>query len=86
METTQTLTAPQQAHVAQVYPNCRDEMRNYLLAAAPVGIVKQNEVPDSPPYAIYVVAQPDFWIDCCDSPDAAATRARELGLSLETKH
>src|SRR5437870_3140711 len=78
------LTPRQRAHVAKVYPDCRDEMRQYLHGGVEVGICLQNEVGESPPYAIYVTTRQDFWIDCCASYAKAAQRVDALGLRLCT--
>jgi hypothetical protein len=77
-----TMTAAQRAHVAKVYPECRNEMASYLASGAQVVIYRQDECGDDvPPYAI-AVAGTDFWVDCCDTPQEAMALARSLGLTL----
>lgn len=78
------LTARQRQHVARVYPECRDSMRNYLMAGAQVGVCKQTEVGECPPFAIYVWNQQDYWIDCCKTYDAAVKKIEDLGLRLHS--
>jgi hypothetical protein len=72
----------QESGVAQVFPECRADMRRYLECGAAVGIREQTEVGESPPFAIFVLEEPEFWIDCCDSHQAAVNRARNLGLEI----
>jgi hypothetical protein len=84
MTATDKQTPQQRAHVAKVYPDCRDEMREYLRDGVEVGIYVQDEVGESPPYAIYVMKRQDFWIDCCDTYAKAAERAKALGLRVVT--
>lgn len=69
------LTAIQAAHVANVFPECRTEMAQYLAGGAEVVIGLQHEVGEAPPYSI-TVAGTNFWIDCCGSE--AEARSREL--------
>lgn len=76
-----TLTAEQASHVAKVYPECKAEMARYLSSGAQVVICLQDECGDVPPYAIKV-AGTDFWVDCCATPEEAATLARSLGLTV----
>ncbi|WP_432263503.1 hypothetical protein [Cupriavidus sp. TMH.W2] len=78
-----TLTPAQAAHVAQVHPECRVEMAEYLSAGTDVVIGRQNDCgSDVPAYAIAVAARQDFWIDCCDTPEEAKALARSLGLTV----
>lgn len=77
---TQHLTPAQRAHVASVFPECRTDMARYLAEGAQVAVVLQRAVDDVPPYAISVCADPDFWIDCCDSIEDAMEHAKALGL------
>ena len=81
MRSTQ-LNPLQRAHVAQVFPECRADMARFLETNAAVGVRQQTEVGESPPYAIFVAAEPDFWIDCCESRQAAESRARALKLTI----
>jgi hypothetical protein len=77
------MTAAQRAHVAKVYPECRNEMASYLASGAEVVIYRQDECGDDvPPYAI-AVAGTAFWIDCCATPEEAAALSRSLGLTLK---
>ena len=79
---TQLLNPLQRAHVAQVFPECRAHMSRYLERRVAVGVREQSEVGESPPYAIFVLEEPDFWIDCCESRSAAEGRARALKLRV----
>ena len=75
------LTEAQAAHVAQVYPEGRPEMADFLARGVAVGIGPQNECgADVPPIAIWVIEKPEFWIDCCDTVFAAKAKAELLGL------
>ncbi len=77
------LTPTQSAHVASVFPECRTEMAEYLEAGVDVVIGLQNECgPDVPPIAIAVAHDQAFWIDCCDTLEAANARALALGLRV----
>jgi|GEM_PF-3794888 len=79
--------ATRRAHVGAVFPECRAQMANYLAAGVDVVIGPQTECgPDVPPIAIAVASDQAFWIDCCETADAAKSRAQELGLRVvETK-
>lgn len=73
----------QSAHVASVYPECRDQMARYLQQGAEVVIGLQTECgPDVPPIAIAVAADRSFWIDCCETIELARARAKALGLRV----
>lgn len=77
------LTAAQAAHVAKVDPNHRLEMADLLRRGVAVGIGPQRECgPDVPPVAIWVVENPEFWIDCCETVAAAKSYAASLGLPV----
>ena len=76
------LNPVQRAHVAQVFPESRDDMARFLQANAAVSVREQTEVGESPRYAIFVLAEPEFWIDCCESRHAAESRARALKLTV----
>lgn len=78
-----TLTPLQRAHVAKVFPECREDMERYLRDGVEVGICLQREVGDSPPFAIYVAARQEFWIDCCASAALATKRAAVPGLRVK---
>lgn len=58
------LTVAQAAHVAKVDPNHRLEMADILRRGAAVGVWPQRECG---PDAIWVVENPEFWIDCCET-------------------
>ena len=76
------LTAIQATHVKGVFPECRVEMSQFLLAGAEVEIYKQDECgSDVPPYAI-AVAGTAFWIDCCETAEKAILRSGSLGLRV----
>lgn len=75
------LTTLQEAHVAAVFPDCKAQMSRYLAAGVEVVIGPQTECgPDVPPFAIAVASDQAFWIDCCETVEAAKDRAQELGL------
>ena len=76
------LNLAQRAHVAQVFPECRADMSRFLKEQVAVGVRVQNEVGESPPYAIFVVDEPEFWIDCCESRHAAEISAHALKLNV----
>lgn len=77
------LTPHQAAHVAKVFPEARAEMSDYLARGVAVGIRPQNECgPDVPPIAIWVVEEPAFWIDCCNTVAEAKAQAEALGLRV----
>ena len=78
-----TLTPMQAAHVAAVDPECKSQMANYLAAGVEVVVGPQTECgPDVPPIAIAVASDPAFWIDCCETVEAAKARAQSLGLRV----
>lgn len=77
------LTKRQSFHVRSVYPECRDAMASFLEGGVKVFVTSQNECgTDVPPFAIRVVDQPDFWIDCASSAQSAAALAIDLGLRV----
>ncbi|MBY0240090.1 MAG: hypothetical protein K2X55_12320 [Burkholderiaceae bacterium] len=77
------LTAIQSMHVQKVYPDCRSEMADFLSRGVEVFVARQNECgADVPPFAIRVVEQPEFWIDCARSERAAKQLAKDLGLKV----
>ena len=77
------LTPAQAAHVANAFPETRDEMANYLNRGVAVCIGPQKECGgDVPPIAIWVVEKPDFWIDCCLTVAEAKVHAEALGLRV----
>ncbi len=77
-----TLGQIQLAHIEHVFPECKAQMADYLSDGVEVGICRQREVGEAPPYAIYVRADPAFWIDCCESVEQARERAASLGLKV----
>lgn len=77
------LTPVQAAHVADVFPECRTQMLAYLKAGVEVVVGRQTECgPDVPPIAIAVASDQSFWIDCCETVEAAKARAQALGLRV----
>ncbi|KHK48575.1 hypothetical protein PI87_27815 [Ralstonia sp. A12] len=77
-----SLTPTQFSHVSKVFPECRAEMARFLEDGAEVLIYRQNECGDDvPPYAI-AVAGTAFWIDCCQTAEAAEALAGSLGLEV----
>jgi hypothetical protein len=77
------LTNVQQAHLARVFPDCREEMADLLGRGVDVWVALQNECgADVPPYAIRVVEQPDLWIDCARSYEEGVALAKSLGLRV----
>lgn len=77
------LTALQAAHVASVFPECKSQMSDYLASGVRVVIGPQSECgPDVPPIAIAVASDQAFWIDCCETVEAAKARAHALGLRV----
>jgi hypothetical protein len=58
-------------------------MQDFLARGVKVFVTRQNECgADVPPYAIRVVEQPEFWIDCAQSVRAATQLAKDLGLNV----
>ncbi|WP_455233404.1 hypothetical protein [Geopseudomonas aromaticivorans] len=79
-----SLSALQCRHIDKTFPNSRTEMAGYLARGVEVIVRRQNECsPDVPPFAIKVLSNPDFWIDCCASEAEAVLRATALGLRVE---
>lgn len=77
------LSPAQHAHVLKVFPETRADMAIYLRSGVQVTVGPQTEAsPDVPPIAISVLADPEFWIDCCDSVEEAHQRIESLGLVL----
>ncbi|MBV7542217.1 hypothetical protein [Acidovorax sp. sic0104] len=77
------LTTVQAAHVAAVFPETKADMARYLEGSAEVVIFHQTECGgDVPPIAIAVASDQSFWIDCCQTVDAAQARAAALGLRV----
>lgn len=77
------LTPMQAAHVAAVFPECKSQMSAYLASGAEVVIGPQTECgSDVPPIAIAVASDQAFWIDCCETVEAAKVRAEALGLRV----
>lgn len=77
------ISRAQQQHIANVYPECRAEMAAYLAAGVEVTIRQQREVPEVGPFAIEV-RDTDFWIDCCETHEAALRQAQRLGLHVSS--
>lgn len=77
------LTAIQESHVQQAYPDCREEMADFLSHGTEVFVARQHESGAGvPPFAIRVVGQPEFWMGCAHSARAAVQLARDLGLKV----
>jgi hypothetical protein len=77
------LTHIQSAHVAQVFPETKEAMADFLGHGVDVWVERQDECgPDVPPHAIRIVEQPDFWIDCARSHEQAVAYASALGLRV----
>jgi len=77
------LTTIQADHVAAVFPEVKAQMEAYLSAGVDVVVANQTECgPDVPPIAIAVAADQAFWIDCCETVEAAKARAQALGLRV----
>ena len=77
------LTPAQAAHVAAVFPEVKAQMEDYLASGVEVVVGPQTECgPDVPPIAIAVASSQDFWIDCCETVEAAKARAQALGLRV----
>lgn len=77
------LTALQESHVGDVFPEFKAQMSSYLEAGVDVVIGPQTECgPDVPPIAIAVASDQAFWIGCCETVEAAKARAQELGLRV----
>lgn len=77
------LTPTQASHVQRVYPGCRTALADFLARGVAVFVGRQNECgADVPAFAIRVVEQPDFWIDCAESAEAATKLAKALGLKV----
>lgn len=77
------LTPMQATHVAAVFPECKVQMSNYLAAGVEVVVGLQTECgPDVPPIAIAVASDQEFWIDFCETVEAATVRALALGLRV----
>ena len=73
----------QASHVATVFPDAKAQMEAYLAAGVDVVVGHQTECgPDVPPIAIAVASDPSFWIDCCETVEAAKARAKALGLRV----
>lgn len=77
------LTEFQASHVRKAFPESRQMMADFLSRGVEVFVSRQNECgSDIPPFAIRVVEQPAFWIDCADSVRAATQLAKDLGLKV----
>ena len=77
------LTPIQASHVAAVFPDVKAQMEAFLVAGVDVVVGPQTECdPDVPPIAIAVAADQAFWIDCCETVEAANARAQALGLRV----
>lgn len=73
----------QALHVAAVFPESRAQMEAYLAEGVAVVVGPQSECgPDVPPIAIAVASDQEFWIDCCETVEAAKARAHALGLRV----
>ncbi|WP_095158362.1 hypothetical protein [Pseudomonas sp. Irchel 3E13] len=80
-----TLSNHQQAHVAKVFPECREQMEMYLEERVEVVVYLQNECGvDVPPFAVAPKDNQEFWIGCWDTAEEAAKEAIALGLKVVT--
>ncbi|HBO5514606.1 TPA: hypothetical protein L4559_003501 [Pseudomonas aeruginosa] len=78
-----TLSPAQQAHVNSAYPECRDQIADYLKRGVDVVIFKQNECgDDTPPFAVAPKDDLGFWLGCWDTQELAAEGATALGLRI----
>ena len=74
-------TQAQQAHLAGVPAESREDMARYLASNSKVFVYMQDEArPDVPPWAISVLERPEFWIDCKATQKQAVAYAKTLGL------
>lgn len=77
------LSSHQQAHVAKVFPESREQMEKYLEERVEVVVYLQNECGDDvPPFAVAPRDNQEFWIGCWDTAEAAAEEAIALGLKV----
>lgn len=77
------MTPAQMNHIAKVCPDTRTEMSGFLSRGVAVCIGPQDECgPDVPKFAIWVIEDPAFWIDCCATIEEAKTKSEELGLRV----
>jgi len=62
--------------------HCRMEIADYLRRGVEVAIVPNTEVPEAPPFALDVVENPSFWLDCFSSAEEARETAIKVGLRV----
>lgn len=75
------LTAVQSEFVRKV-PYAKAEIADYLRRGVEVAVVRNTEVPEAPAFALDVVENPSFWIDCFSTPEEAKVFAGKVGLIL----
>jgi hypothetical protein len=77
------LSDSQIMHVMGVSSEVRESMSKHLLAGSEVVIRRQNECPELGDFAICVVGEDDYWIECCNSNEVARNLAATLGLKIK---
>lgn len=76
---------PAQAEVAARFPfEQRAEGADLLRRGVEVYIMKQTEIPEAQPWAI-IHEEKDFWIEACETEEAAVALALQLGLKIVGK-
>ncbi|WP_223592808.1 hypothetical protein [Pseudomonas sp. A-R-19] len=76
------LSQLQRDHVMRVFPETRATMADYLRQGVDLYIYRQDEVPEVPPFALAVVQDPAYWIECVESERSALALAAKLGLNV----
>ena len=76
------LSAPQQEFLKLVPANTANDMATILKQSAPCGIGLQTELSDAPPFCLYVMDDPEFWVECFDSVADAHQTAQLLNLPV----
>jgi hypothetical protein len=56
----------------------------YLRTHARVRVVPNKEVPEAPPFALEVAANPGFWLGCFDTAEQAVAVATKVELTFTT--
>lgn len=78
-----SLSPAQQDYVNSVFPECRDQIADYLERGVEVVVFKQNECgEDVQPFAVAPKDDQEFWIGCWDTPELATSEATALGLRV----
>lgn len=76
------LTLRQREHVLRVFPETRATMAEYLRSGTTVVVLRQDEVPEAPPFALAVKDSPHYWTECLDSEADAVAFAGAMGLTV----